>query len=214
MHKNACLRVGPFLLSLLPLRTTLLATSQIIDEQHILNPTLVENCSISYMPTNDIVIGDVAISAYNPFSDNEFPKIPHLNASAWELWYFDAVSSTGDAAITISFFRDGSQSLIGKGSLRTQFHAIWPNGSTFGTEFYAADSIIESCPQTIRGSWNGEEESAWFEISQDLATAVLHLELGAVEGTLTLSTGASNPPMGGDSDPSPDRFQHPTDPGY
>lgn len=194
----------PFWLVVMSLLTPQHTISQGIDKQHILNPSLDKNCSVSHISTNDIVIGDVSISAYDPFSNNEFAKMPHLNASAWELWYFDAVSSTGDAAITISFFRDGSQSLIEKGSLRTQFHAIWPDGSTFGTEHFAADSIMESCPEVIKGYWNGEEGSTSFEISQDLAIAILHLDFGAVKGTLSFSASAQSFPADGDLDPPPD----------
>lgn len=97
-------------------------------------------------------------------------KMTYLNVSAWELWYFDAVSSSGDTAITISFLRDGSQSRMSKGSLRTRIHAIWPDGSVFGTEVYPTDSIVESCPQTIIGAWNGVEGSASFEIFQGLTS--------------------------------------------
>lgn len=187
MYRLPCLRVRPLWLIVLSSMNLSLAISQVMDEQHVLNPSLVKNCSSSHISTNDIITGDTSISAYDPYSNNEFPKMGQLNASAWELWCFDAVSPTGDAAITISYFRDGSQSLMGKGSLRTQVHAVWPDGSTFGTEFFAAASIIESCPEAIKGLWNGEEESTSFEISHDLATATLQLDLSAVKGTLSFS---------------------------
>lgn len=111
------------------------------------------------MAADDIASGDVSISAYNPLSNNEFPKMTHLNTSAWELWFFDAVSSTDDAAITLSFFRDGSGTRMGKGSLRTQVHVVWPDGETFGTEVDAGESVIEACPgDVIKASWHGKEE--------------------------------------------------------
>lgn len=164
------------------------ATGKDLEEQTVLNPSFANNCSNSYLTANEFVNGDVVIAAFDALSNNEFPKMITLNSSAWELWYFDAVSSSGDVAITISFFRDGSQSLVGKGSLRTQFHAIWSDGSTFGTEHYASYSIIESCPEAIKAFWGAEDESTSFEISQDLKGAVVHFDIAAVQGTLSLSS--------------------------
>ena len=165
------------------------ATNEFLDGQTLLNPSLAKNCTKSHLTTNDIVDGDVSIAAYDALSNNEFPKMAHLNASAWELWFFDAVSPSGDAAITISFFRDGSQSAMGRGNLRAQFLAIWPDKSTFRIEYYPTDSIIESCPgEPMRASWRGEDESTSFEISHDLMEAVVRLDLAEVQGILSLSS--------------------------
>lgn len=161
-------------------------TGKNVAEQTFWNPSLTDNCSTSYLAANELVDGDVFISAYDTLSNNEFPKMTTLNSSAWELWYFDAVSPSGDVGITISFFRDGSQSLMGKGSLRTQFHALWSDGSTFGTENYASNSTIDSCPEAIKAFWRAEHESTSFEISQDLKETVVRFDLAAVQGTLSL----------------------------
>jgi hypothetical protein len=163
--------------------------SQVVDEQTILNPSLAKNCTESVLLTNEIVDGEIKISSYDALSNNEFPMTENLNASAWELWYFDAVSSSGDAAVMISFFRDGSQSRMGKGSLRTTLQAIWPDGSTFGTEHYADESIIKACPEeTMEASWRGGESSASFEISHGLNEALVQFDLAAVKGSLSLSS--------------------------
>lgn len=156
------------------------------------------------MAADDIASGDVSISAYNPLSNNEFPKMTHLNTSAWELWFFDAVSSTDDAAITLSFFRDGSGTRMGKGSLRTQVHVVWPDGETFGTEVDAGESVIEACPgDVIKASWHGKDGgSTSFEVSQNLKEATVRLDLPAMQGDLTLSSVAPAFPNDGDTDPS------------
>jgi len=134
MYTLPSLRVCLFLVPLFPVWTFVGATNTILDDQTVLNPSISRNCTRSHLAADDIASGDVSISAYNPLSNNEFPKMTHLNTSAWELWFFDAVSSTDDAAITLSFFRDGSGTRMGKGSLRTQVHVAWPDGETFGTE--------------------------------------------------------------------------------
>ena len=165
------------------------ATSQDVKEQTVLNPSLTRNCTKSHLTADGIFNGNVPISAYDLYFTNEFPKMTHLNASTWELWYFDAVSAFSDAAITVSFFWDGSQSALGKGSLRTKLTAIWPDGSAFHTENFAEKSTVESCPEeAIKAYWGGEGESTLFELTHDLREARVDLELAAVQGTMSLSS--------------------------
>lgn len=181
-----------------------LATNSFIPDQTPFNPSLSKNCTVSYLHSNSTITGDVIIAPYSPLSNNEFPKIPILNTSAWELWFFDAVSPSGDVAISLSFFRDGSQSLLGKGSLRTQFQALWPDGSTYVTEIHAESSVMESCPEeSITAFWRGKDEregSVSFSIAQDLKEAIVTFDLVEVQGTVSMSSRAPAFDGGSDTD--------------
>ena len=181
-----------------------LATNNLIPDQTPFNPSFSKNCTILYLHSNSTITGDVIVEPYSPLLNNEFPKIPILNTSAWELWFFDAVSPAGDAAISLSFFRDGSQSLLGKGSLRTQFQALWPDGSTYVTEIYAEISVMESCPEeSISAFWRGKDEKEGFvsfSIAQDLKEAIVTFDLVEVQGTVSMSSRAPAFDGGSDTD--------------
>ena len=105
-------------------------------------------------------------------------------------------------AISLSFFRDGSQSFLGKGSLRTQFQAVWPDGSTYVTEIYAESSVMESCPEEwISAFWHGKDEKevfVSFSIAQDLKEAIVTFDLVKVQGTVSMSS--RTPAFDGGSD--------------
>ena len=181
-----------------------LATNNLIPDQTPLNPSFSKNCTISYLRSNSTITGDVIVEPCSPLLNNEFPKIPILNTSAWELWFFDAVSPAGDVAISLSCFRDGSQSLLGKGSLRTQFQALWPDGSTYVTEIYAESSVMESCPEeSISAFWRGKDEKEGFvsfSIAQDLKEAIVTFDLVEVQGTVSMSSRAPAFDRGSDTD--------------
>ena len=151
------------------------------NEQKIISPSLSGNCTESNIEANKIVDGSVEILPYDPASNNVFPKIPNLNASTWELYFFDAVS-LDSAAVTLSFFRDG-------GRLKTQILAIWPDGETFITEVFAEQSSIKSCEaEGVKGIWQGEHESTSFELSQDLKEATIKLDLPTTGGSISFSS--------------------------
>lgn len=99
------------------------------------------------------------------------------------------MSISGDAAITISFYRDGSGTTIGKSSLRTSFHTIWPDGSTFRKDYPAENSDFEaSLGRSIAGTWEKNGEITSFEIGQDLMGAVITFKTAGLEGSCSFSS--------------------------
>ena len=151
----------------------------VVNEQEIISPSLTSNCTESRMEANKVSDGNVEILPYDVASNNIFPKISILNASTWELYFFDAVSLES-AAITISFFRDG-------GRLKTQILAIWPDGETFIKEVFAKESSIKSCAaESVRAVWQGEDGSTSFELSQDLKEVTIQIDLPGIGGSISL----------------------------
>ena len=149
----------------------------VVDEQEIVSPSITNNCTESRVEANKVRDGNVEILPYDVASNNIFPKIPNLNASTWELYFFDAVSRDS-AAITLSFFRDG-------GRLKTQILAIWPDGETFLKEVFAKDSSIKSCEaEGVRAIWQGEDGSTGFELSQDVKEVTIRIDLPGTGGSI------------------------------
>ena len=149
----------------------------VVNKQEIVSPWLSNNCTESRVEANNVSDGNVEILPYDVASNNIFPKIPNLNASTWELYFFDAVS-LDSAAITLSFFRDG-------GGLKTQVLAIWPDGETFVKEVFAKESSIKSCEaEDVRAVWQGEDGSTRFELSQDLKEVTIKIDLPGLGGSI------------------------------
>ncbi|PVH70210.1 hypothetical protein DL98DRAFT_620539 [Cadophora sp. DSE1049] len=148
--------------------------------------------SIQSHITNDDFTGDElsTIGNFDPNSNNEFPKVSKQSSSAWELWFFDAVSEAGDAAVTFSFYRDGSGPSIGKAPLRTSFHAVMADGSVFGKDFAANDSLFESGLENLSGTWSAGDQSARFRITQDLTEAVVKFDTADIRGNFTFHSAA------------------------
>ncbi|KAF2471752.1 uncharacterized protein BDR25DRAFT_333799 [Lindgomyces ingoldianus] len=90
---------------------------------------------------DSVVTGPVPLDPFLPNSANLFPKmINRINDSAWELWEFDAFSSDGETAVSVSFYRDARG--IKEGGFHVDLNAIWPDGSKWGEELYFPESII------------------------------------------------------------------------
>ncbi|KAF2687517.1 hypothetical protein K458DRAFT_295582 [Lentithecium fluviatile CBS 122367] len=147
---------------------------------------------------------------YEKYQHDYFPKFACLSKSHWELWIFDAVDPEANAAVTMTFFRDGSQLKLGKGPLRVTFQAYLPDGSTLRVEDFSKESIVEVGSETVRGRWitaKDDSKSAQFEVRLDLSEAVVTFDLPALQGTLRLSRNATSTAQRkeGDSD-SADRL--------
>ncbi|KAL8722751.1 MAG: hypothetical protein Q9225_000812 [Loekoesia sp. 1 TL-2023] len=184
-------------------------------EQRIINPSLSGNCTTSQIEAKKgLIDGAVEISPFDPTANNLLSKIPNLNASTWELYFFDAVSSSSssslsNSAVTLSFFHEG------RGGLKMQLLVMWPNGETSVTEFLAEESTISDCEANgVRGVWRRTETegggSASFEISSDLNQAIVNLDLPptaadaatAVHGSITFSS--MSPQRSTDTDTCPE----------
>ncbi|GAB1318242.1 Diels-Alderase ccsF [Madurella fahalii] len=149
----------------------------------------------------------VALEPYVAREANTFTKLPSkVGKTTWEVWYFDALSPTGDAAVTISFWRDATS----KDGFRAQVHALFPDGTTFGAENPLPESTVQSAPSAgggstgvVTGIWRcpattdgvDPEREAQFEIADDGSSARVAFKLASVHGTINLTAweGAPHP---------------------
>jgi hypothetical protein len=141
---------------------------------------------------NTIISGSIPTEPFIPNSSNLPPKFQHqINASAWELWEFEAFSPIDQASIGISFYRDG----LSEDGFHAEMNAIWPDGKTLGKKVFFKESIIESTwdddvgTAGVHGIWRSEDEgkSVSFRVAADLSLATLEFSLpGLVTGKMEL----------------------------
>ncbi|KAL4733432.1 hypothetical protein BDV11DRAFT_175693 [Aspergillus similis] len=87
-----------------------------------------------------IADGPVPLAPFISSSANLYPKMPEaIDKYAWELWYFDGVTSDGQAAVAVAFFRDALGAP--KGRFRAQDLRPHPTAdpeevSEFGIDVY------------------------------------------------------------------------------
>ncbi|KAF3896265.1 Diels-Alderase [Trichophyton interdigitale] len=126
-----------------------------------------------------------------------FPRLACMSKTHLEAWIFDAVDlTTSNVAVTMTFFRDGTQAALGKCPIRTTFRASLPDGTKIAGELFATESVVEANPDArkITGKWRGgkkEEESgdagwAQYEVLLDMSEATITINLPTIRGTLTL----------------------------
>jgi hypothetical protein len=124
-------------------------------------------------------------SPNDPF---ESPRLSRLNSTAWEQWYFDSVSNTGTAGLTICFSRDPSYEFFGKGNLRIEIDIVWDNGTTFSQVDFASESVVEALESTTRGTWNGPGIDYSFEINNNLEHVKVTIDTPNVKGAFTIAS--------------------------
>ncbi|KZF23888.1 hypothetical protein L228DRAFT_238399 [Xylona heveae TC161] len=163
----------------------------------------------------------VPVDPFLPNSANLFPKlVERINDAAWELWQFDGLSSDGETAVTISFYRDTRG--LQDGGFHAELNALWPDGSKWGEKLYFTESVITAEGEaahngSLRGVWQSQSQSqsqshsqspgeggstrsktnsVSFDIAADLATARVTFSVpDRVEGTLELRA-LSRAPLG------------------
>lgn len=153
---------------------------------------------VSYLTLADsIVPGPVPISLFVPGTANLFPKMSdRVNETVWELWCFDGLSSDGQTAFAIAFFRDAV--VVKQGGFRVQVHALWPDGTTLSTELFFPESIVTETEGQLMGTWHSQGPDgmrmAAFNIAPDLSTATLSLDISStVVGSVTLTAVCPKP---------------------
>ncbi|KAM5452798.1 hypothetical protein MaudCBS49596_003104 [Microsporum audouinii] len=140
---------------------------------------------------------DGAAPYFTEYQHIFFPQLTCMSKTHLEAWIFDAIDPTVDnIAVTMTFFRDGTQAALGKCPIRTTFRAALPDGSKIAAELFAQDSIIEADPETekIVGKWLGKKDddntgdSSWaqYEVSFDMSEVIVTINLPTVRGTLKL----------------------------
>ncbi|KAK2848544.1 hypothetical protein FQN49_005620 [Arthroderma sp. PD_2] len=155
---------------------------------------------ISQVKDNDPVIDGPAPHC-TEYEHIFFPRLTCLSKTHLEAWIFDAVDPTADnIAVTMTFFRDGTQAGLGKCPIRVTFRASLPDGSKIAAEIFAKESIVEAGAETgkIVGKWTGEKkdggqgDASWaqYEVRLDMSEAVVTINLPTVQGTLKLQQNA------------------------
>ena len=154
--------------------------------------------SVSYLSLADsIVPGPAPISPFVPGTANLFPKMSdRINETAWELWYFDGLSSDGQTAFAIAFFRDAVG--VKQGGFRVQVHALWPDEARLSTELFFPESIVTETEGRVKGTWQSEgadgTRKAAFDVAPDLSTATLTLDVPSTAvGSVTLTAVCQKP---------------------
>jgi hypothetical protein len=140
-----------------------------------------------YRQTNRITASSVTNSTNVPIDTSailpfQSPALTTLNTTAWEYWYFDGVSASTRAGLTIVFFRDPSLARAGLGPLRVSVDAVWENGTRFTSMIFANESTVETCGDTTTGRWTGPQSNSSFTFSQGNANAMIELSGTSITG--------------------------------
>jgi hypothetical protein len=123
-------------------------------------------CTVSTINSADIVSGHVPLEKTTHGSP-QAKALQKLNATAWEHWYFDGVSDSGDTGINIVFYRDATLLAEALKPLRISIDAVWSDGSRFDTTIFAESSRVETCDDgTIKGRWVGPHADCRFEFKE------------------------------------------------
>jgi len=148
-----------------------------------------ESCTTSYMTAFEVAKSgtDIWLST-NPLDDFEAPKILPLNSSSGEQWEFDGISDDGMYSFIFGFYRDPGLSLMGSGNFRLSAELAYANGTRFGRVDYAAESTVQSCPDSTKGVWKSREFSYTFEISKDMSRLRLGMETPDLTGNILMTS--------------------------
>ncbi|KAK3937747.1 Hydroxyneurosporene dehydrogenase [Diplogelasinospora grovesii] len=146
---------------------------------------------------NTVINGSTeAEFASSPGSNLDGHKlIPGPNATSYDWWYFDAVSSTTNESVTIVFFENGPEGFIqpGPAALWASVSGSFKNGSFFSYQVPAADkAVITQTSDTISGDWSGSGYSFDGRTRGNKSEYVVTINTPAVgvAGTLTLRSKA------------------------
>lgn len=130
-----------------------------------------------------------------PNSGNLFPKYPdEFPKHAVEVWLFDALTSNGGDAFTVSFLRDNMAAPSG---FRVAFNASWADGENCTQNLVLPISRVinegaDASKGRLKGEWRAEEASgpsATFEVDAELDSALVTFNApGRITGTLKLAS--------------------------
>ncbi|TVY34903.1 Diels-Alderase [Lachnellula subtilissima] len=161
-------------------------------------------CTTSLVTGFESIQGPVTINT-SPTDPFEVPKLSAINETAWEYWYFDAVSSDGKSGVAITFFKDPSLASLGYGNLRVGLDAVWSNGTTFSTMLFVNESTVTTCGGDTKGIWNQTSEGInfSFQVSNSLKQADIVVAGPQVSGNFSLKSRDPARYPGGEIAPSP-----------
>lgn len=148
------------------------------------------HCEVSRLSAYDSTTGPVAVET-SPLDHINAVKVPTLNESAWEGWYFDSASSSGKAGATIAFLRDPMFSIFGRGNLFVLFYAVWEDGTSCNLHEFVTEASIQNCDGEITGVWNSTDKSFSFHVTKDLQSGSFSINAPSINGTFAIQSRTS-----------------------
>ncbi|KAK9364835.1 hypothetical protein V1509DRAFT_635097 [Lipomyces kononenkoae] len=126
-----------------------------------------------------------------PFSNLDDAKISHVNSTVWEWWYFDVVSASTNASITIIFYAAGSSGFLLPNASYTPVQIVGslPNGTVFQLPLFSGSGATisaEQGKQGVSGIWH-ETGFAFYNRDDFGYTIVLDSEELGVRGDLNFN---------------------------
>ena len=156
-----------------------------------------KECTVSTIANGVVVNGTVPIDT-SPQTHFFNTTLQELNATAWEYWYTDGVSESGEEAVTLVFFRDPTYLAAGLGTLRVSVDAVWANGTRFSSTLVVDNSNVTDCKHGAsgwenKGVWSGGScTDCWFKAVDDrhvtIRIAGTGLEGNTIDGTFELTS--------------------------
>lgn len=133
------------------------------------------------------VTGNVPVPTSSSDSPFDGPKIGAVNSTAFDWWYFDAVSHQGDSQITIVFYRAAGLFDDPVPSVNyIEVTITFPNGTSFDTFFFGTTSEVTTNGEGASGNWDGTGAS--FEGKADLSKYTIQIQNDVVMGHLTIES--------------------------
>ncbi|KAK2003779.1 hypothetical protein LX36DRAFT_677428 [Colletotrichum falcatum] len=150
-------------------------------------------CQVSNLTAYEMAKGRKVVGFTRGATENfETTKINPLNSSAGEQWAFDGVSADGMQSFIFGFYRDPNYSILGAGNFRLSLEFGFSDGSKFAELYYAERSVLETCPQGVRGVWYNEKEGYHFSflVNADMSESLITLHSDTVKGTIVTKSKA------------------------
>ncbi|TLS30802.1 hypothetical protein PpBr36_02213 [Pyricularia pennisetigena] len=165
------------------------------DEQQVLaaGTTDASACQISNMTAYEMEKGRKIVGLTKGAIESfVVPRLNPINSTGGEQWAFDGVSEDGVQSFMFGFYRDPNYSILGAGNFRLSLEFGFANRERVAELYYAERTVIETCPQGVRGVWYSESEG-WhhsFLIKADMSEAVIILNSDSLKGTITYKSKA------------------------
>lgn len=150
--------------SFLPGRAAVLAWQYVFKESD--DVACHEPCFTTDTAAFQTVKGPVWMST-SPRDPLDRSVLSAVNGSAWEQWFFDAVSTTADHSLGLCVSRDASYTMMGHGILRVEFFLLLANGTIVGGTDFVDESQVQDCCGEVRAEWRSVDRSYSFRISKD-----------------------------------------------
>ncbi|KAL6689708.1 hypothetical protein J3F84DRAFT_353985 [Trichoderma pleuroticola] len=155
--------------------------------------------AISLTLPNQLINGPIKAESEVRAGDLDGSKLwPGANETSYDWWYFDAVSATTNASVTVVFYNTGPNgfpsSYVGDGPFSVGISGSFANGSLFFlTAPVTGDVVIKIDERGTSGEWSGSG-FAFYGTSLDGAnpTYVIKVDAPAIGcyGTVTLRSRA------------------------